>query len=242
MSASARPIGWDILFGEHSGSDSSMVFSAVIHALLPQTEVVVDVGCGRGGTVQHLDGTDPLDFRGQGRHVIGIDVDPVGTEHPALNEFRLIENERWPLEDNSVDLAVSDWTLEHVTAPEVFVRELARTLRPGGVIVARTVNRNSVTAWGARMVPNRHHARVVGRMQPGRREEDVFPTAYRMNNRKALAALLDREFEWSVTSHGGLHHYMQPWPRMARVARVAEQRFPEGNRLTLLLCARKRAR
>lgn len=236
------PIGWAPIFGADAGSDSSAMFCSIIHALLPQTRVVVDVGCGRGGAVEVLDGTDPLDFRGAGRRVIGIDVDPVGADNPVLDEFRRIAGDRWPLEDESVDLVVSDWTLEHVDAPEAFVAELTRVLRPGGAFVARTVNRNSVTALGARAVPNRHHAKLVGRMQPGRQERDVFPTAYRMNTRRALARLLDRDYDWSATSHGGLHHYLGPWPWAAKIARLAEPRLPRANRLTLLICARKRQR
>ena len=100
------PIGWAPIFGADAGSDSSAMFCSIIHALLPQTRVVVDVGCGRGGAVEVLDGTDPLDFRGAGRRVIGIDVDPVGADNPVLDEFRRIAGDRWPLEDESVDLVL----------------------------------------------------------------------------------------------------------------------------------------
>lgn len=229
-----------MLFGGDPASDASVMFYSIIHALLAQTQVVVDVGCGRGGAVRTLDGSDPLDFRGADRRVIGIDLDPVGAENPVLDEFRLIDGAGWPLEHESVDLVVSDWTLEHVVAPEVFVAELTRVLRPGGAFIARTVNRNSVPALGARLVPNGRHAEVLGRLQPGRQERDVFPTAYRMNTRKALARLLSANYDWSATSYGGLQHYLHPWPWAARFARVAEPRFPQANRVTLLLCARKR--
>lgn len=235
-----RPIGWTPLFSEHSGSDSSALFCSLVHALLPQAQTVADVGCGRGGAVKKLDGTDHLDFRGTGRRVIGIDLDPAGAENPVIDEFRLIEGERWPLEEGSVDLAVSDWTLEHVDRPEAFVDELTRILRPGGVFIARTVNRNSLTALGARAVPNQHHARVLSKLQPARQERDVFPTAYRMNTRRELARLLQKDFEWSATSHGGLQHYLSRWPTAVRMARAVEPRLPEANRLTLLVCARRR--
>jgi len=237
---STQPVGWAPFFSPDAGSDSAALFCSVIHALLPQAAVVVDVGCGRGGAVEVFDGTDPLDFRGPGRRVIGIDVDQVGVDNPVLDEFRPIDGDRWPLDDASVDLVVSDWTLEHVADPQAFVRELTRVLRPGGAFVARTVNRSSVTALGARAVPNRHHAKVVARLQPGRQDRDVFPTVYKMNTRKALAELFDRDFEWSATSHAGLHHYFGPWPRMARMVRAVEPRLPRANRLTLMVCARKR--
>ncbi len=95
---------------------------------------------------------------------------PAGADNPVLDEFRLIgEDGRWPLDDASVDLAVSDFVLEHVTDPEDFVRELARVLRPGGVFIARTISRDSVLAAAARIVPNDRHAGALGHLQPGRR-------------------------------------------------------------------------
>ena len=67
-----------------------------------------------------------------------------------IDEFRLIGPDgRWPLDDASVDLAVSDFVLEHVTEPEAFVAELARVLRPGGMYIARTISRRSALAAAA---------------------------------------------------------------------------------------------
>ena len=125
-----------------------------------------------------------------------------------------------------MDLAVSDFVLEHVTDPEAFVRELARVLRPGGVFIARTISRHSILAAAARVVPNDHHAKALERLQPGREERDVFRTAYKMNTRKDLARLFDGDFELALARRTGLEQYCKPWPRLRRGVAQLERHLP----------------
>src|SRR5882757_1142233 len=139
------PLGWNEMFDQSkAGFDSVVPFLGVAQALAADAKLVVEVGCGRGGAVD-LDVARPFqDLRGPGRRVIGIDVDPVGEQNPVVDEFRLIDGSgRWPLDDGEIDLAVSDFVLEHIADPKAFMGELTRTLRPGGVLVARTVSRYS---------------------------------------------------------------------------------------------------
>ncbi|HEX3794081.1 MAG TPA: class I SAM-dependent methyltransferase [Acidimicrobiales bacterium] len=241
--ASKDPLGWEELFDDRILSlDSAHVFLVTAQSLAAQSELIAEVGCGRGALVK-LDrpGGAWQDLRGPGRTVVGIDVEDAGTENPVIDEFRLIpEDGRWPLSDGSVDLAVSDFVLEHVTDPPAFVAELTRILRPGGVFLARTVSRHSLLAAGARLVPNEAHAKVLNRFQPGRQEQDVFRTAYQMNTRKDLAALFDQDFEWAAASRTGLDRYFMPWPRLARTAVAIERRFPRNMQTALVVCARRR--
>ena len=62
-------------------------------------------------------------------------------------------------------------------------------LKPGGWICARTPGKYSYVALVARAVPNRLHGQVLARVQPGRKSVDVFPTVYKLNTRKAIAAV-----------------------------------------------------
>lgn len=237
------PPFWDEVFDPaFAGSDSLLRFRGVAHALAANAKVVLDVGCGRGAWV--ADGLYRAieDMRGPGRTVVGIDIDAVGEENRTIDEFRLIADESapWPVEGGSVDLALCDMTIEHVTDPRSFVRELTRVLRPGGAFVARSVSKYSILATAARTVPNHRHAAVVGKLQPDRQAADVFPTAYLMNSEKDLAALLDTDYDWSVAHCGGLHHYFHPWPRMARVIAAVEPRLPKATQTTFVLYARKK--
>jgi SAM-dependent methyltransferase len=238
----AQSLGWDEVFDPRkSGWDSIVSFLGVAQALAAQSELVVDVGCGRGSMADG--GTDQVfhDLRGPGRRVIGIDLDPVGAENPLIDEFRMIEDSgRWPLEDASVDLAVSDFVLEHVDRPTAFVAELARTLRPGGVFVARTISRYSPLSYAARRVPNDQHSNWLSKLQPGRLEKDVFPTRYLMNTERALHGLFDAEFDWTVQHRVGHEQYFLQWPRLARTIMAIEPRLPRSMQMTLVLYARRK--
>jgi SAM-dependent methyltransferase len=223
------------------GTDSAHVFMVSAQALAARSRLIAEVGCGRGALVD-LDapGGAWQDLRGEGRTVVGIDIEAVGADNPIIDEFRLIEGGVWPFDDASVDLAVSDFVLEHVTDPVPFVSELARVLRPGGVFIARTINRHSLLALAARTVPNRSHARVLEHLQPGREERDVFHTAYRMNTRNDLRELFAPEFDWALARRTGLEQYCKPWPVLRRAVGPVERVLPTSLWMALVVFARRR--
>lgn len=239
--SNANPLGSQRYFQTRSHRlDSAIALFSMAQALAAEAELVVDVGCGRGALIGTSNRDKPLqDLRGPGRRVVGIDVDTAAAENPIVDEFRAIQGPTWPLADGSVDLAVCDWVLEHVTNPDVFVSELTRVLRPGGAFLARTVSRTSLVSMAARLVPNERHSRIVARLQPGRASRDVFPTAYAMNDPQALAALFDDRFEWSVTYHPGLEQYFLPRPRLERLIAAVEPRLPMRSQHVLILAARR---
>jgi len=235
-------LGWNEVFDPaKSGWDSIVPFLGVAQMLAAEATSIVDVGCGRGAAADTAGARVFHDFRGPQRHVIGIDLDPVGEQNPLLDEFRLIDSSgRWPLEDSSVDLAVSDFTLEHVDDPPAFVGELTRVLRPGGAFVGRTISRHSPLALAARAVPNDRHTSVLAVLQPKRQDRDVFPTRYRMNTDKDLHALFDVHYDLSIAHRGGIEQYFLRWPRVARAAAVIEPRLPKVTQIALVVYARKR--
>ena len=224
------------------GLDSAHVFFVSAQAVAARSTLVAEVGCGRGALVDTGGpGGAWEDLRGEGRLVVGIDIDEAGRENPAIDEFRRIGPDgRWPLDDASVDLAVSDFVLEHVTDPDAFVAELARVLRPGGVYIARTISRRSPLAAAARIVPNDRHAQALERLQPGREARDVFRTAYKMNTRRDLARLFDADFDWALAHRTGLEQYCKPWPRLRRVVAQTERHLPTSVWMALVLFARRR--
>jgi SAM-dependent methyltransferase len=210
-------------------------------ALAADAKLIVDVGCGRGALVDAPHGGRLLhDLRGAGRRVVGIDVDLAAADNPVIDEFRRIEDDRWPLDDGSADLVVCDWVLEHIAEPSTFIAELARVLRPGGAFLARTVSRRSPVSVAARLVPNNRHGKFVTRLQPTRASVDVFPTVYRMNDCETLARLLNTDFRWAVSFHPGLEQYALRSPRLARFVATVEPRMPRRWQHVLILAAQRR--
>jgi len=194
--------------GGYTRVDGTVAFCLRVHALLlelPGDVVIVNFGAGRGAAA---DVEVPVhrwlkDLRGPGRHVIGLDIDPVVTRNPLVDSAQVIPPSGvLPLADASVDLVFSEWTFEHVDDAGAVAAELGRILKPGGWICACTPNRWGYIALGARLVPNRLHVGVLRRLQPTKQARDTFPTRYRMNTRRALTTLFPSEqFEVIAFTH-----------------------------------------
>lgn len=170
--------------------DGTIAFYSRINALIDEDSSVLNFGAGRGAML--ADGVSPykrklMDFKGRVREHVGADVDPVVRENAGLDEAVVLElGAPLPFEDERFDLVYADHVLEHIDDPDLVCGELARVLKPGGWICARTPNRLGYVAIAAQLVPNRLHARVLKHAQPHRKEMDVFPTRYRLNTRRAL--------------------------------------------------------
>jgi SAM-dependent methyltransferase len=198
-------------FGDFSDVNGTIRFYSRVRALLEPDFSVLDIGCGRGSHTNTMTSFERLlrVYKGQARHVLGIDLDRIGETNTTLDEFRLIEGPRWPVEDGSIDLAVSDWTLEHVEDPAAFLRECHRVLKPGGFLCLRTANRLGYVVAVSSLIPNRIHTKVLNKVQPGREDQDVFPTFYRCNTvGKLRRALNSIGFDACVYGHNPEPSYL----------------------------------
>lgn len=179
-------------FGGFTDVDGTITFYMRVNALLSASVLVADVGCGRGAYAE-----DPVSFRrelrilkGKCQKVIGIDVDGRASDNPFVDEFRLIENEQWPLDDESVDLCVCDWVLEHVNDPHQFFSECRRVLKPAGYLCIRTSNALNYIGLASRLIPHKFHGAVINKVQVGRTAKDAFPTLYRCNTVRQIRCTL----------------------------------------------------
>jgi SAM-dependent methyltransferase len=186
----------EIRAGGFSRVDGNIEFYGRINALLSPSMTILDFGAGRG-----KDATDdPVTFRrglrvlkGRVATVVGVDPDPVVLTNPSLDRGIVIEeNSILPFADESIDLIVSDFCFEHLSDPVFTANELDRVLKPLGWVCARTPNRHGYIGIGARAFPNILHSRMLERLQPRRQHRDMFPTHYRLNTRKQIAACFPR--------------------------------------------------
>ncbi len=182
----------EALFGNFTDCDGTIAFFSRVNALIDPSFVVLDVGCGRGAYNE-----DPVIFRknlrilkGKAANLIGIDLDPNAQVNPFLDDFRLIEGDVWPIEDDSIDLIVCDNVLEHVPNPDLLFAEIRRVLKNGGYLCIRTPNQWSYIAILSSLIPNKYHSKVIAFAQDGRKAEDVFPTVYKCNSVRKLKNMM----------------------------------------------------
>lgn len=165
-------------------------FYSRIAALARPTDRVLDYGAGRGAQITE----DRLAYRrslkilkGRVAHLEGCDVDAEVLSNPYLDAAKVFDPEQpLPYEDGSFDLVYSNWVFEHIEKPELAARELLRVVKPGGYICAITPNKWGYIAMASRLVGNRRHVELLRRIQPDRKEFDVFPTHYRLNTPAAV--------------------------------------------------------
>jgi SAM-dependent methyltransferase len=129
-------------------------------------------------------------FKGEVARVVGADIDPEVLDNPELDEAHVINSDNTlPFEDNTFDAVLSDWVLEHVSAPDQFLREVHRVLKKGGVFLFRTPNSWHYVAIIAKITPDWFHhltANWARGLPAG--EHEPWPTYYRLNSRKAVYA------------------------------------------------------
>lgn len=128
-------------------------------------------------------------FKGEVAEVVGADVDAQVLANPELDSAVLIKDGRLPFADASFDLALSDYVLEHVEHPALFLSELHRVMRPGSSFFFRTPNIYHYVAAVAALTPHWFHGFVANkaRAKPSGSQEP-WPTFYRMNSRSAVTA------------------------------------------------------
>jgi len=178
------PPSWERAFFGPPYLDTPVLFNRWVHEIVAaastgSTCMVLDIGAGPASPF----------FRGPGRHVIGVDIDPVVMTNKNLDEAFVTDGRTFPLADNSVDVAQSTYVLEHLEDPLEHFREVSRVLKPGGHFLFLTVN-----AW--------HPAVLLFRAAPRRVQElleqqfvakdpagEEYPVFFRANSARQVRRL-----------------------------------------------------
>ncbi|MBV8732048.1 MAG: methyltransferase domain-containing protein [Acidobacteriia bacterium] len=120
----------------------------------------------------------------------GVDVSDEVLANDALARARVSTGSKLPFSDETFDVCVSNFVLEHVEDPQTHFREVARVLAPGGVYCFRTPNLWHYVAFISRVLPHNFHLKYANRLR--NREagaHDPYPTFYRSNTRRRAAVL-----------------------------------------------------
>jgi SAM-dependent methyltransferase len=148
----------------------------------PGSVAVLDAGCGRKSAL--------IPFRHRIDRFVGVDLHAPDPPLRYLDEFAIADLCRpyGAFPDDTFDLILSNFTLEHFVDPPMALANLYRWLRPGGPLVVTTVNRRHpfVAAYLGLPVGPRH------RLQPFVKASaaDAHPLVGRCNDPATIRAAL----------------------------------------------------
>jgi 2-polyprenyl-3-methyl-5-hydroxy-6-metoxy-1,4-benzoquinol methylase len=170
-------------FGYHTPDDW---YEAVLANLVGPGTAWLDVGCGR----------DILPFSPAGSRrladaclsLTGVDPSDNIDENPYLQHRAKCRLEEFATEER-FDLITLRMVVEHITNPEAATAALSRLCKSGGRVLIYTVDKWSPVSLVSAMTPLSFHHRVKHLLWEGE-EKDTFPTAYLMNTRRRLQALM----------------------------------------------------
>jgi SAM-dependent methyltransferase len=140
--------------------------------------VILDAGCGTQNMMS-------ADFAGRSAFRIGIDLDRESAGNSCLDGFVQSDVGRIPLRDDSVDLLLSGYVLEHLADPVGALREFRRVLKPGGTAFVWTPNLLNYAILVSALTPTAFH-NWVRRRSFDDTQRDNCPTHYRANTPGAL--------------------------------------------------------
>lgn len=144
---------------------------------------ILDAGCGNGNYIVD-ENRDIIDW------ACGIDLKPeFTTKNVCLDEIKYTSLEHLPYQDQSFNAVLSLWVLEHLENPQTVFLEIARVLKPGGLLFFATPNKNFFPLLLNRFFTKSSLSEKIIKRFYGRNAQDVFKAYYRANSIPTLKRL-----------------------------------------------------
>ena len=179
--------GWRVRmrqkFGHHK---PELWYQTVVDSLVTEECRWLDVGGGKDILSRNPELSRELAERC--KYLIAVDPSETVNQNKYVDDRAQTTIEKYQ-SDELFDLATLRMVAEHVLHPALAVESLRRLVKPKGYVVVFTPNKWSIMSLMASAIPDRFHPLLVRILSPRRKEEDVFPTHYKMNTKRQLNEL-----------------------------------------------------
>lgn len=122
---------------KHSEDNYSKFLDSVM-SYAREGSKILDLGCGVGVMTAFL--------HGKGHDCFGVDISPLfirEAKRKSKGKFRVMDVTDLKFRDSSFDVVISAETIEHVLDPEAMLKEAARVLKKGGLLMLRFPNQQN---------------------------------------------------------------------------------------------------
>ncbi len=155
------------------------IYKSTVERYVNGDDTVLDIGCGRS--------TYMCDVYSRAQLVIGQDPDAQALAENTCVQIKLtggLETLK-EVKNDSVDVVVTSWVLEHIDEPDLLLSNVSRTLKSSGVFISLTPNKKSWVIFFSRLIPNFLHPFLV-KLVWGREMQDTYPTRYKLNSEEEI--------------------------------------------------------
>lgn len=207
--------------------------------------VVADIGCGSGiaRNTGHL-----ATIKTMASRMIGIEPDK-SVEPPAdiFDEVQHCFFEDCTIAPNTVFFAYSSMVMEHVAKPDLFLAKLYEVLKPGGIYIFLTVNKNHYFTWFARLFKTLKLDEFILNAAKGKDEVEQYhyPLAYKFNDEKTISSIAEKygfekpQFVYAEFA-GTKTYFPGPLKFLWHIFTLKRKLIKKNNNLLSLICIIKK--
>jgi|ERR1700722_7898280 len=215
-------------------------FKELLLRSIRPTDYVLEIGAGSGRFNQNH-----FDLHGRVACYVGADPDRSVLENLHLDKAYHCTADSLPFPDESFDVVFHYYVAEHFKEPMACHGEIARVLKPGGLLLFQASSRYWYPMLAAQVTPQWFHEFYVRHFGSGRTENEVFPTYYRFNDDRAITKQLEScgfacHLEHQSVAPGYLRFSKLSFLAGVLYERTIEKRFP-ALRGIIIGVARKKA-
>lgn len=159
------------------------VYDDYLVPLVNKSTKVLDAGCGKKGIMNK--------YKGSAAIIVGMDLQLSALKLNSAMDYKVVSGVyQIPFKENSFDVIVSQWVVEHLNEPDTAFREFSRVLKKGGSLIVVTNSVYNPLMFFNAIMPEAIRDRIKKRCLPPEIEEDTFPTYYRCNTLGKMKAAM----------------------------------------------------